>query len=439
MRLVAIGLSHHTAPVELREKLAVPADAVPRVLQRLKDEGVGREAVLISTCNRVELYTVPTEGTDTDQIVAWLAETGGMRPRVASPHLYRFQEQEALRHLFRVASSLDSMVIGEPQILGQVKDAYRLATDANAAGAMMHRVMDRALSVAKRVRTETGIGREAVSVGRAGVELARQVLGELKGRSALLIGAGAHGKLVARSLLSYGLSELVVANRTFQRAVELAEMFGGTATHLDEVDHYLRQVDVVVTSTGAGRVLIDRKMLAPVMQKRRYRSLVMIDLSVPRNIAPDVNAIDGVYRFDVDDLSEVAEQGHDRRREAAQDAERIIDEETARFWRQLMGEAVSARIGGVVRLAEQVRQGELDRAHAVLERLEDADRKAIEAMTRAMLKKVLHRPLSEVRRLAEQGDLDRVDQLLDAFGIADAPPRPVKRPADPGKEDPPDA
>ena len=196
---------------------------VPGLLDDLRQDEVGREGVLISTCNRVELYAVPGDGVGAEELGRWLLDRQGLRSRRMEEHLYRYQQRDALRHLFRVASSLDSMVVGEPQILGQVKDAYRVAIAGKAAGGTMHRVMDRALNVAKKVRTETGIGREAVSVGRAGVELARQVLGTLKGRSALLIGAGAHGKLVAKSMLSHSLEELVVANRTFERAAGLAQ------------------------------------------------------------------------------------------------------------------------------------------------------------------------------------------------------------------------
>ena len=427
MRLALVGLSHHTAPVELREKLALPAGEQPVLLAELRRQGLASEGVLVSTCNRVELLAAPAPGTAAAELAAWLAEYHGVRYRTAEPHLYVHEDEAALRHLFRVASSLDSMVIGEPQILGQVKDAYRLAVDARAAGMVMHKVMDRALHVAKRVLTETGIGREAVSVGRSGVELARQVLGTLENRAALLVGAGAHGKLVARSMLSHGLGELVVANRTFSRAADLAEMFGGTATHLDEIPHHLRHVDVVVTSTGAGRVLIDRKMIAPIMRRRRYRSLVMIDLSVPRNIAPEVNEVEGVFRFDVDDLRGVAKQGAERRLAAAEEAERLVAAAAREAWQALRGEDVHARIGGVVRLAEQVRRAELDRARAVLDRLDPRDRAAVEAMTRAVVKKLLHRPLSRARELAKAGAMTEAELLLAALGADEAPPPPPKR------------
>ncbi len=417
MRLVAVGLSHHTAPVEIRERFAVPPGGVPELLGRFRDEKLGHEAILLSTCNRVELYAVPGKGHSAAEVAGWLATVSGVRPRSVAPYLFQYDEEEALRHLFRVASSLDSMIVGEPQIMSQLKDAWRLSAEAGGAGPGLRRVVDRAFSVAKRVRTETAIAREAVSMGRAGVELARQVLGSFEGRSALLIGAGAHGKLVARSLLGYGLSELIVANRTFSRAVELADVFGASATHLDEIPNYLPRVDVVIASTGAGRLLVQRRDLQGVMRRRRYRSLVMIDLSVPRNIDPAVNELDGVYRFDVDDLREVADQGRERRLAAAAAAERIIDEETATAWRQIRAEAWHREIGGVVRRAEGIRQAELARAASALQGLDPRQRKAVEAMTRAMVKKILHPGLQTARGLAERGETDELERLLASLGV----------------------
>lgn len=416
MRLVAVGVSHHTAPVEVRERLAVSPALVPGLLDDLRQDEVGREGVLISTCNRVELYAVPGDGVGAEELGRWLLDRQGLRSRRMEEHLYRYQQRDALRHLFRVASSLDSMVVGEPQILGQVKDAYRVAIAGKAAGGTMHRVMDRALNVAKKVRTETGIGREAVSVGRAGVELARQVLGTLKGRSALLIGAGAHGKLVAKSMLSHSLEELVVANRTFERAAGLARELQASATHLDDIDRFLDRVDVVVTSTGAGRVLIDREMLGPVVRRRRYRPLVMIDLSVPRNIGTGVNDLEGIFRFDVDDLQEIADQGRQRRVVAAEAAERMVDAETESAWRDLLAETIHADIGDVVRRAEAIRAAELARVANSLEGLGDRERRAVEAMTRAIVKKVLHPPLSHARTLAAAGERRAVQDLLQALG-----------------------
>ena len=415
MRLVAIGISHHTAPVELREKLAMAPERMPEVLEALRSDGVGREGLVLSTCNRVELYAVPEASVGPDRLAQWLADRAGTSLRTVDSHLYRYQEQDALRHVFRVVSSLDSMVVGEPQIVGQVRDAYRLAQTHHAVGPVLHQVMDKALQVAKRVRNETDIGREAVSVGRAGVELARQVLGSLDGRAALLIGAGAHGKLVARALLDYGLAELVVANRTFQRAVELANRFGGSAVHMDDLSRYLERVDIVIASTASGQQIISRADVAPATKRRRYRSLVMIDLSVPRNIAVDVNELEGVYRFDIDDLSQIAEAGKEKRQLAAESAERIVMEEVRACWEVLEGELVARGIKQLTQHGEALRVAELAKNEALLAKLDPKDRESIEAMTRALLKKLLHEPLGYVRKSAAEGRGDRVEEIIAAL------------------------
>ena len=418
MNLVAVGLSHHTAPVEVREQLATGSAHVPELLARLRSDQMGAEGVLLSTCNRVELYAVVQGGRTAEEVADWLARSSGARARSLGRHMFAYQQQDALQHVFRVASSLDSMIIGEPQIVGQLRAAYKLATSAESTGPVLRRVMDRALHVAKRVRTETAIAREAVSVGRAGVELARQVLGSLSGRSALLIGAGAHGKLVATSLLGYGLGELVVANRTFERAAELANRFGGMATHLDDLDRHLERVDVVVASTGAGRLLVTRRQMARVVRKRRYRSQVLLDLSVPRNIDPAINDLDGVYRFDVDDLREVAAQGMERRRAAAEAAEAIVQAEAARAWQQMRGEVHRARLAQVMRRAESIRSAEVERAARALGEMSPKQQQAIDAMTRAIIKKVLHPGLQSSRAWAEGGDQLRLEAALRALGVS---------------------
>jgi glutamyl-tRNA reductase len=300
-----------------------------------------------------------------------------------------------------------------------MKTAFRVAAEHNAAGPMLHRVINHALHVSKRVRSETDIAREAVSVGRAGVELARQVLGSLEGRSALLVGAGAHGKLVARALLDFGLTELVVANRTFERAAALAEQFNGSAIPIQEVERYLPRVDIVLCSTAAGRVLISRDEVASSLAQRRGKSLVMIDLSVPRNIEPSVNTLGGVYRFDIDDLAQFAGRGQESRRSAAAEAEEIVEWETERHWRQLMGEQVNRQIGSIVQSAEVVRQTEVERARLALSPMPDEQWQTVEAMSRAIVKKILHQPLRQVRSWAEEGDIEQASTVFTAFGNED--------------------
>ncbi|MCB9777951.1 MAG: glutamyl-tRNA reductase [Alphaproteobacteria bacterium] len=434
--LVAVGLSHHTAPVDVREKLAPQPGAVLGLLTELQDLGIGREAVLLSTCNRVELYAVPGPGHDAEAVARWLAERHGLSARRTLPYLYQHRDDAAIRHLFRVTSSLDSMVLGEPQIVGQVRDAYKLAREHRATGPVMHRIMDHALLVAKRVRSETRIALETVSIGRAGVELARQVLGGLEGRAALLIGAGEHGRVVARSLLDYGLTELAVANRTFSRGAEVAREFGAAAVPLDEAGRYLERVDIVLTSTSAGRILLDRAQLSQVSRRRRFRSLVLIDLAVPRNIDPAIDQVDGCYRFDIDDLRQVAETGKAARLEAARDAERIVDEEAERAWQWLANAELNASIGAMARHAEQIRRDELARAAAVLEQLDPDARARVEAMTKAIVKKILHAPIRTARTLAADGDRHGLDVLVGALGPGDAAPASEPPPEGAHDDDP---
>jgi glutamyl-tRNA reductase len=429
-RLYMVGINHATAQVELREQLAVADAGVASLAAVLSARGLADELLVLSTCNRTELYIAPGPRFEAEALIDVWAGATGARLGEVEPNLIQHRDADALQHLFRVASSLDSMVLGEPQIAGQLRRAYQVAVEGGSVGTTLRRSLDNALRVARRVRTETDISREAVSVGRAGVELARQVLGDLSGRSALLVGAGEHGKLVARALLDYGLSELVVANRTFQRASNLAERFGASAVPLADAWRVLERVDICMVSTGAGRILLDRGQLAPVMRHRRYRSLVLIDLSVPRNVSADVDALGGVYRFDVDDLNKVAQQGRASRQAEAQRGEAIVATEAVTCWGALRSAAAAERLGHLTRRAEEVRQAELTRGLAALGPLPAAQRDVIDAMTRALVKKILHPPLSTARRLAAEGREDELEQLLDGWGDRAKPTEGAELPPD---------
>ncbi len=416
LEVVTIGLSHRTAPVELREKFAVASDELAATFEALRESRITEEMVILSTCNRVEFYALVRADDGGQGIMDYLASTRGVRTRKLRKHSYQFQGEDAVKHIFRVAASLDSMVVGEPQILGQFKDAFAAADQHRAVGGVLRRLMRRTLTVAKRIRTETRIGQTPVSMGRAGVELARQVFGDLDGRAALMIGAGEMGRLVATSLMAHGVDELVVANRTYSKAVELAERFSGTAVRMDQVQRYLERVDIVLASTGAARYLVDRAMLAPVMRTRRFRPLFCVDLAVPRNIAPDVNALEGVYAFNVDDLAEVARRGAERRRAEASRAAAIIEREAERCYRSLGARSADPVIAGMTRRAEEVRQIELERSRATLEALDPKHREVVEAMTRSMFKRYLHNAILEARRLGEQGDSDGLEVIARGLG-----------------------
>ncbi len=422
--VVLVGVNHRTAPVEIRERLAMPSDRLQERLHSLRAERGLDEAVILSTCNRVEIYALAPRETGSRDIVTWLAGTHGLGTRELEKHSMALTGEPAVAHLFRVASSLDSMVVGEPQILGQLKTAFGASLEGRAIGQPLQRLMHGAIRVAKRVRTETKIGREPVSVGRAGTELARQVFGDLKGRTAMLVGAGDVARLVAKSMLGHGLGELVVVNRTYARAAELAAEFDGTAAHLDQLHRYLEKVDVVIASTAAEHHVVTRDDLARIMRVRRYRPLFCIDLSVPRNIDPGVNRLDGCFAFNVDDLTEVARQGLERRQEEAAAAERIVAEEAGRCYRSLGALRAEPVIAAMTLKAEAARQAELRRSLATLEALDPEQRRVVEAMTRSMFKRFLHDTIRATRELAASGDAAALTLLEDAFA------------ADPPDEDP---
>ncbi|MCB9663478.1 MAG: glutamyl-tRNA reductase [Alphaproteobacteria bacterium] len=415
LSLVALGLSHHAAPVAVRERLAFDEDGVRAELSGLLGQGLAREALLLSTCNRVELYAVPQPGEE-DHLRAHL---GGLRVggEPLSRYLYAHRGAAAVRHLFRVASSLDSLVVGEPQILGQVKEAVRVAASVGSLGAVLHRLTQRSLWVAKLVRTQTDIGRHTVGVGGAGVRLAHQLFASLDGRRALLVGAGEMGQEVAKAMVGSGLAELLVANRTLQRAVDLAQAFGGTPLPFDRIDDYLHRVDVVIVASGGGRFVVDRRQVAAALRLRRYRPLFLVDLSVPRAIDPEVDTLDEAFLFNVDHLVQVVEEGRQARVEASREAEAMVEVEAERFAQRLADLGANDALGALVRKVDALREVELARTTDVLDRLDPADRARVEAMMRAFQKRVLHGPLASLRAAARAGDADALARLLEAWEL----------------------
>ncbi|MEZ4316100.1 MAG: glutamyl-tRNA reductase [Myxococcota bacterium] len=407
--LIAVGLSHHTAPVEVRERMAMSEEAVKDRLMRLRLDGAADEAFIVSTCNRVELYAVPQ---NLPLIESWMREHRGPAGEPIDRYLYWYRNEEAVRHLFRVASSLDSLVVGEPQILGQVKDAVRLAEESQSLGRMLGRLTRQTLSVAKRVRTETRIGESRVGVGNAGVDLALQIFGRLDDKRALLVGVGEMGQQVARAMVGAGLKELIVTNRTYERSVECAAEFGGTAIAWERLAEYLGQVDVVITATGATKPIISADDVRRALRVRRYRPLFLVDLSVPRNIAPNVDDIEEAFLFNVDDLTRVMEAGKRDREKAAADADRLVNDEANRFMARLKEVEVGEHIGAITRRAETIRLEELERTGRVLEELDERQRKAVDAMTRAMVKKLLHGQITHLRNAAREGEADVIETLL---------------------------
>ncbi len=399
MSIVLIGLNHQTASVEIRERLACrdPASETAAV----KVLGPVREAVIISTCNRLEVLHVTD---DPDRSVAevtdLLARVHAIDPGEFGSALYVHRELEAVRHLFRVAASLDSMVVGEPQILGQIKDAYRTAVGIKATGAILNRLLHKTFAVAKRVRTETGIGAAGVSVGHAAVELASKIFGDLGERRALLIGAGEMAELTAEHLLGQGVAGLTIVNRSFDRAVGLARRFRGKARAWDELSATLTDADVVICSTGAERPVLTVDLVRGTLKGRRRRPLFLIDIAVPRDVEPGVGDLPNVFVYDIDDLAEVAEVNRAQRQQEAVRAEAIVAEEVLGFAAWLESLATVPTIAALTGKAEDIRLAELNRTLRGLGPLTSEQIESLDLMTQALVKKLLHDP---IRFLKEGG------------------------------------
>jgi glutamyl-tRNA reductase len=416
--LVAVGLSHHTAPVALREQFALDDGAVVEELAALRAEGLVREALLLSTCNRVELYAVPAAGRGEGLRARFRGRAGRPDPGL-DRHLYWLRGADVVRHLFRVAASLDSLVVGEPQILGQVKAAVRLADEAHTLGAVLHPLSRRTLEVAKRVRSTTDIGRFRVGIGNAGVHLARQIFTDLSGRRAMLVGVGEMGRQVAKAMLGEGVGELLVANRTFERSMELAAESGGTAIPFERMPTYLARVDIVITATGASRPILGVPEVRAALRERRHRPLFLVDLSVPRNIDPAVDQLDDAFLFNIDDLRQVMDEGRAARDAASQTASALVEQATAGFMSRLAVIGVNEGLGALAQLGEAARQQELARSAKLVAQLDEAGAAQLDAMTRALVKRVLHGPLTTLRAAAAAGDTERVRALLSAWGLGE--------------------
>lgn len=398
MKLLLTGLNHRTAPVEVRERLAFEDKALPQALDDLKRRPGLLEGMILSTCNRVEVAVTADEQADVESAVEnFLADSKCVERAWVTPYLYRFDGPEAIRHLFRVASSLDSMVVGEPQILGQMKSAYALAREHGAMGGFLGQVIDRALSVAKRVRTETDIGESAVSVSYAAVELAREIFGALQGKKVLVIGAGKMAASAARHLRRAGVSEILVTNRTRQRADAMAEECGGRVIDYEYFEDVVPEVDIVLASSGAPHYILTRDQMRAAMGKRRNRPMFLIDIAVPRNIDPAVNEVESVFLYDIDDLGKVVDDNLKGRIETAKDAEEIVREEVDRMVVRLKTREAAPAIVSVQEELENWRKGEIERWRPKLGALTPQQEEAIHAMMRGYMNKVAHRIISQLK------------------------------------------
>lgn len=405
MRLTLLGLSHKTAPVAIREKLAFPADSQTEALAVLTSCDAVSEAVIVSTCNRTELYAVTSAAAEgAEEVLDFICGYKGVDREAIAPYLYASHGEAAVRHLFRVVSSLDSMVVGEAQILGQVKEAYELSFENGASGRVFNRLFRQSFEVGKRVRTETAIGENAVSISYAAVELAKKVFDSLAGRTVLILGAGKMSELTARHLVSCGAARILVANRTQSRAEELAEHFGGVAVPYDALYEHIAKADIVISSTAATEFVITKDRLEPAMRMRRGAPLFLIDIAVPRDIDPAVNDLDDAYLYDIDALNHVVESNLEERAREAARAEVIIAEEIGTFQRWLESMEVVPTIAAMHAEAERVREAEFAKAMRKLGSLSEKDRATVEALTQSLVNKTLATPTERLRRAAAEKD-----------------------------------
>lgn len=421
--IVIVGLNHRTAPVEVRERVAFEQSILSDALRCLRALRSIQESAVLSTCNRVEIVaaTGDKEGAFADVKQFLLEQEAAAGESRLEDHLYAYAGKEAVRHLFRVAASLDSMVVGEPQILGQLKDYYVAAQEAGSVGTILHRLFHRSFTVAKRVRTETGIASRAVSIGSVAVELARRIFDTVEDKTVMLIGAGKMGHVVARQFKRVGVSSLMVTNRTFERAVEAAAEFEGNPIRFEEMPRYLKLADLVVGCAGAPEFLLKPETVEETLKERKHQAMFFIDLGDRRNFDPRINAIADVYLYDIDDLQAVAQENlHGRAAEVAK-AERIVDEEVAGFLGWLDSLDQVPTIVALRHRLEDIRRNEIEKSlRTSLKDLSEKERRAIDDMTSAMIGKILHGPISRLKKPSdEQEEALYIEALKKLFGLED--------------------
>jgi glutamyl-tRNA reductase len=431
-QLVLIGINHKTAPIELRERIAISRDELPEATRALAVQPGVSECMIVSTCNRVEMLAA-IESPETD-LTAFLHHHFGLDQALLAPHIYQHRDRQAVRHLFRVASSLDSMVVGEPQILGQVKEAFATARAAGTVSGELEHLLQSAFAAAKRVRTETAIGSNSVSIASVAVELARKIFGSLQGRTVFLVGAGKMSELAARHLVQQGAGAILVTNRTLERARQLAEPFDGRVIRFEKLYETATEADIVISSTGAPHPIFRKEHGQQFMHRRRNRPMFFIDIAVPRDVDPAMNKVEGIFVYDIDDLQQVAASHIAERQTQAGDAEALINAEVERFHQRRRAVNVAPAIVSLQHQAEEIRQNELKRMHAKLGVLSEEQLAAIEALTRGLVNKFLHPPMQALKQAARENDSTRVEALCETWSlpsVAEPAPKPVEAQSEP--------
>ena len=423
MEFIVIGLNHDTAPLEIRERLAFQDSKIKEALSQCRSIVSLKENMILSTCNRVEICAAAVEAERASiDLKDFLSRYHGIALKDFEKNLYQFSGQEAVRHVFRVASSLDSMVKGEPQILGQIKDAYSTAAQSKACGLLLNKLLHRAFHVAKRVRTETRIGNSAVSVSFVAVELARKIFGTLEKKTVLLIGAGEMCELAARHLVSGGADRVLVSNRTYERAVALAREFNGEPIAFDDISQGLRKADIVISSTGSPRAIVSHDQVVKVLRDRKQKPLFFIDIAVPRDVEPSVNDIENAYLYNMDDLQQVVNQNIQDRELEARKAEAIVEEEVTQFVRWYQTLDVTPTIIALRKKFEGIRKKELEKMLSLHPNLSEKEKKSLEALTAAIVNKILHEPLTLLKQDQKNGASDLyLDTLQVLFGLSREP------------------
>jgi len=420
MNFIVIGVNHQTAPVEVREQFAIPEARLPDATKSLATYPGIEEGIIVSTCNRVELLARTVNGNA--DVRGFMHQFYGFDPAPYKQYLYEYRERDAVRHVFRVASSLDSMVVGEPQILGQVKEAYATARAVGAVSSHLDALMTRAFAVAKRVRSETAIATSAVSVASVAVDLAKKIFGNLQGKSVYLVGAGKMCELSARHLAAHGARQIYVANRTYERAVALARKFDGQAVPFEQLYDTVSNADIVISSTGAPHTLFNKEHGEKFLHRRKNRPMFFIDIAVPRDIDPEMNKLDGIFVYDIDDLQQVVASHIADRKTEADRAEAIVQLEVDKFQSRLQTLDVVPTIVSLQEHLETVRQAEIDRVRGRLGKMTPEQELAVEALTRGIINKIMHTPITTLKTAARESTeaTTVIDLVRRLFGLRDA-------------------
>jgi glutamyl-tRNA reductase len=410
MRYHLIGVNHRSAPLEVRERLAIPDSRLADACRDLTARPGIEEGMIISTCNRVEVVTHTTNGSA--DLRGFLHEHFHLTAEDLDPHLYEFREKDAVRHVFRVASSLDSMVVGEAQILGQVKEAYATARAVGSVRGQLDELFTRAFQVAKRVRSETAVGSSSVSIASVAVELAKKIFGSLQGKNVFIVGAGKMSELAARHLMAHGCASIFVANRTYDRAIGLAEKFNGQAIKFDDLYDNCDRADIVITSTGAPDAIFRREHGEQFLARRKNRPMFFIDIAVPRDVAPEMAKLDGIFAYDMDDLQQAVSSHVADRHHEAELGEAIIASELERFEARLHTRDVVPTIVSLQDHLETIRQAEIDRVRSRMGPLTPEQEMAVEALTRGIINKVMHTPITTLKTAAREAEATTVVDVV---------------------------